>query len=168
MNDDDQVQADSVVARPRRVIVGAGIVTLVFCVGIGVGWVGLPRTLRVGFGPFQVVTLLLILTALLTAVWLLALSSVHADAAGIRLRNGFRTYRLTWSQVATVRLRSGDPWVKLVLHERFVGGPSDGDAKVVACMGLQSSDGRRTQVAVARIRSLAGRGARPTRSTGSD
>lgn len=144
---------DVVIARPRRTIMLATAVSVFFVGGTLLGWFLLPPDIRALFRIEQILTLLLILAGLVLAPTLLAASSVRADAAGLRIRNGARVHRLAWADIAEVRLRQGDPWARAMLRDPD---PESTRADHVMMVGLQSVDGDRSRDRLARIRRLHG------------
>ncbi len=142
---------DVVVARPRRTIMLALCVSAFLCGGTVLGWLLLPGEVRELFRVEQILTLLALLAFLVAAPSLLAASSVRADTAGLRIRNGPRVHRLTWDEVADVRLRPGDPWARAVLHDPD---PTSPRPDHVMMMGLQAVDGARCTTRLTRIRRL--------------
>lgn len=134
------------VFRPVRTRAFAVVLSIVVAGAALMGWFLLPEDIRVLFSPFQIATLLVILGFMVTAMMLLAFSSVRVDDAGLVVRNGPFTRRVRWDDVASVRFRHGDPWVYLVLS----GNPDDPSR--VALLGLQATDGPRTLAAVSDLR----------------
>ena len=138
--------------RPRGVILTAALFTVVFVIGCLLGWFGLPPEIRERFTAFQIGTLLAILAVMEIVMWLLAGSSVRADAGGLTVRNGWSRHRLRWDQVHRVRLRPGDPWATAELRDATA--RSDGDARAdreprtVMLFGLQGSEGAAARTAV--------------------
>ena len=116
-------------------------------------WLALPVTVRVLFSVSQRLTLLAVLALLVGVIVALVTSSVRADADGLRIRNGLRTYTVPWDRVHKVIFRSGDPWAQLLLT------PADGsafevdlDAEKRQLMGIQAVDGPRAHAAVTELR----------------
>ena len=73
--------------------------------------------------------------------------TLTATAAGLQVKNLFRSRLVAWNEVASVSLRKGDPWVTLVL--------ADGDT--VAVMAIQSSDGPAAPAAARELARLVAR-----------
>jgi hypothetical protein len=136
----------TVTYRPRALRIMA-IVTSVVLAGLYVaGWFALPAQIRAQVTLSQRLTLLLILALMLAALWSLAASSVRVDVDGLRIRNGFRTHRLAWSEIGAFRLRPGDPWAYALLL------PVSEDSERRPLMGIQAGDGRSAERAVADLR----------------
>lgn len=141
------------VVRPRRLLVFGAFVALALMALTAAGWLALPADLQVLFSLSQRLTLLAVLALLVVVIVALATSSVRADADGLRIRNGLRTYRVPWGRVHKVIFRSGDPWAQLLLT------PEDGsafevdlDAEKRQLMGIQTVDGPRAHAAVEELR----------------
>jgi hypothetical protein len=144
---------DPVTFRPRLL----RIMVIVAAVGLlaltAVGWFALPVPIRVLFTLSQRLTLLAVLALLIFVIAAAASSYVRADAAGLKLRNGLRTYEVPWARVHKIVLRRGDPWALLLLK------PADGsqfrvdlDAERRILMGIQASDGAAAESAVEELR----------------
>lgn len=147
-------KADVVVARPRRVFVGAIAATGALLSGSLYAWFAMPAEIRQQFNIAEVGTLALILAILIFLVWLIGASSVRADAQGIRFRNGLRVHRFAWSEVAGFQLRESDPWVRIVLYATIQDGAEAGEHITLGIVGLQPSDGPRAMAAIDHIREL--------------
>lgn len=142
---------DRVVARPRRTMILASIVIAALVGSTVVGWFALPAVIRGFFQIAQIITLLLILAGLVLGLTFLAASSVRADAAGLRVRNGPRVHRLAWSELAGIRMRTGDPWARALLRDPD---PASSRPDHVMMMGLQAVDGERSRRRLSRMRAL--------------
>lgn len=138
--------------RPRGVILTVSAFTVLFAVGCVVGWIGLAPEVRASFGPFEIVTLAIILAALEVVMWLLAGSSVRSDAEGLTIRNGWRRHRVAWSEIRRVRMRPGDPWATAELTRPAGGSHDDPDGHAepgrVMLFGIQGSEGASARAAV--------------------
>ena len=141
------------VVRPLRLGIFGAFVAMSLVVFYAVGWFALPVEIRVLFSISQRLTLLAVLALLVGVIAGLAASSVRADADGLRIRNGLRTYTVPWGRVHKVIFRSSDPWAQLLLT------PADGsafavdlDAEKRQLMGIQAVDGSRAHAAVAELR----------------
>lgn len=77
--------------------------------------------------------------ALLNAM---ARSRVVAREDGLTVVNGYRTRRLSWSEVGTVRMPQGAPWPHL----------EQGDDDRISLLGIHTSDGARAATAVRELR----------------
>jgi PH (Pleckstrin Homology) domain-containing protein len=132
-----------------------------------------PRKARiVAFGIAAVVTLVVLLLALLLPwgggrpfgvsdrIGIVAIGAVvvavlvreglvklTADDQGLFVVNLFRKHRLDWSDVESVSLRRGDPWLMLDLA----------DGERLAVMGIQSTDGPSARAAAAEVAALVAR-----------
>ncbi len=141
------------VAWPRRLRIFGIVMAAVLCSLTVVWWFALPATVRRLFTVSQLLTLLAVVGLIVGVLIGLAASSVRADAAGLRIRNGLRTYSVPWDWVHKIIFRSGDPWAQLLLK------PADGsefkvdlDAEKCSLMGIQAVDGERAQQAVEELR----------------
>ncbi len=141
------------VIRPRRLQVLGALMAFALVALTVVFWLALPASVRVSFSVSQRLTLLAVLALLVGVIVALVTSSVRADADGLRIRNGLRTYTVPWARVHKVILRTGDPWAQLLLT------PADGtpfevdlDAEKRQLMGIQTVDGPRAHAAVAELR----------------
>jgi len=149
----DAVAPQTLVIRPRRLRVVAGLFAAALAVLTLVGWFALPTEIRVLFTLSQRLTLLAVLAVLVVVMAALAFSVVRADAEGLWFRNGFRTHSVPWVRVHQVILRRGDPWAFVLLT------PADGrpftvdlDAEKRQLMALQYGDGAAAQVGVEELR----------------
>lgn len=134
--------------RPRNLIITAIVFTVLLVGGAVVGWIALPAEIRARFTILQVLTLLAILGLLVAVMWLLAGSSVRADAEGLRIRNAWRVHHIGWEQIRRIHLRPGDPWA--TLERRAAPPPApDEDAPRLMMMGIQGSEGEPARQAVA-------------------
>ena len=144
---------DVYVARPRRLRLIVGVFGLALLLLAGIGWIGLPSSIRELFTLSQRLTLLIILGLIILVSGIIAASSVRADSNGLRLRNGLRTYIVPWSRVHKILLRRGDPWAFVLLR------PEDGrpfevdlDAEKRMLMGILATEGRPARQAVEELR----------------
>lgn len=99
-----------VVARPKVVLWNAAAWSVVLPGIMTLLWFRLPLEIRLLFTPFQVAEIAFIFLFMLGIIWVVGLSYVRADAAGVVFRNGLRTHRLAWSEVEEVRMTDHDPW----------------------------------------------------------
>ncbi|MCR1781430.1 PH domain-containing protein [Nocardioides carbamazepini] len=74
----------------------------------------------------------------------LARSRVVASADGLTIVNGYRTRRLSWAEVGTVRMPQGAPWPHL----------QQGEDHKISLLGIHASDGARAATAVRELRAL--------------
>lgn len=141
--------------RARLGLVVASVMAVLLVVtGVGM-WVALPSSARADFSPFQVVTLLLLLLAILYGLYRLARIRLHVDEHGLTIVNLVRSRRLEWAQVLNVNLRPGDPWVQLDLD----------DGTTLPVMAIQSADGRRARKAAQELALLVAARTRTPRNT---
>lgn len=139
---------DSVVFRPRRLIILSTVACASLC-GLSVfGWYALPPELRAAFLPSQIATLVIILLALVGAVVVIASSNVRADARGLRIRNGLGRHRLGWDSVHKFLLRPGDPWGLVLIKPEDRPFEVGLDAEKWQLMGIQAGDGEAAQRAI--------------------
>ena len=141
------------VAWPRRLRIFGFVIIAALCVLTAVWWFALPADIRDLFTVSQRLTLLGVLTLLVGVIVAVATSSVRADAEGLRIRNGLRSYAVPWPRVHKIIFRSGDPWAQLLLI------PDDGrvfevslDAEKRQLMGIQAVDGAQAHAAVEELR----------------
>jgi hypothetical protein len=149
----DAVPPTTLVIRPRRLRVVAGLFAAALAGLTVYGWFALPSEIRVLFTLSQRLTLLGVLAVLVLVMVSLAMSVVRADADGLWFRNGFRTHTVPWNRVHQIILRRGDPWAFVLLT------PADGrpftadlDAEKRQLMALQYGDGAAAQVGVEELR----------------
>jgi hypothetical protein len=125
----------------RVAVITSGVLLLVTLGGV---WFALPVDVQNSFTLAQRLTLLVIMAAVVALGYALARCRVDADESGLTLVNGFRTYRLAWTQVVAVTLRQGNPWAVLDL----------GDGTARSAMGIQGSDGERARRQARQLRAL--------------
>ena len=95
------------------------------------GWFMTPPITRALFTPIQVLTLVFFLLIMVALALGIGLCYVRADAAGLRLRNGIKTYEVPWREVKAIRYRDGDPWPFVLVRSEIEQRP---------LMGIQRSD----------------------------
>jgi asparagine N-glycosylation enzyme membrane subunit Stt3 len=146
-------EAPVFVAWPHRLRIFGLAVVIALCALTGVWWFALPAEIRDLFTLSQRLTMLGVLALLVAVIVAVASSMVRADAEGLRIRNGLRTYAVPWRRVHKIIFRSGDPWAQLLLI------PDDGstfevslDAEKRQLMGIQAVDGGQAQAAVEELR----------------
>ena len=105
-------------------------------------WASLSAEVRATFSWWQVVTLLLFLTASLSVLHGIARTRVRADETGLEIVNGYRSHAVEWAQIVAIGLPRGAPWAVI----------DTADGSVIAAMALQSSDGPRARAAVLALR----------------
>ncbi len=150
-----QVTPERIVLRPFWLRIVGWSLSALFVLFVVGGWFAFPASVRALVTPFQLVTLISILVALIAMIMIATASSVTADADGLQIRNGLRLHKIGWDRMHKIILRQGDPWALLLLR------PSDGspfevdlDAERLMVMGIQAHDGDRARKAVAEIRRL--------------
>ena len=107
------------------------------------GWVMTAPSVRAQFTPVQILTLLFFLALLVGLALGIGLSYVRADGAGLRFRNGIKTYEVPWSQVKAFRYRDGDPWPFVLVRSEVEQRP---------LLGIQRSDRAYAEQCVAELR----------------
>lgn len=127
-------------ARIVAVVAGASLVGIT-----GMLWIAMDPDVRATFTWLQTATLLLFLAGVLAVLYGIARTRVRADGAGLRIRNGYRSHRLSWAQVVSISLPRGAPWALV----------DAADGSVVAMMAVQGSDGARARTAVGELRARA-------------
>jgi hypothetical protein len=95
------------------------------------GWVMTPAQVQNQFTPVQIITLLFFLAIVVAIALGIGLCYVHADADGLRFRNGLKTYEVPWSEVKAIRYRDGDAWPFVLVRT---------DVEQRALIGIQRSD----------------------------
>ena len=131
--------------RPRAILAMAVVLSAVLVVAAAIGWQLLPSEIRVLFTGLQLATLILFIVVMVGMMLGLGLSSVHADAEGVVVRNGPLVRRVPWSQVEGFRLTPDDPWAYVLV---------DHEPGTRAMLAVQRVDGARAEAAVARLREL--------------
>lgn len=124
-------------ARVAAITAGSCLVAVVLVAALT-----LDDRVRASFTPVQVGTLLGFLAAVLLILHGIARTLVRTDAAGITVRNGFRSHRLGWAEAVNITLPRGAPWAVL----------DTADGSVVAVMAVQQADGDRARAAVRNLR----------------
>lgn len=125
----------------RYVGYGTAVILIVMTVVIGAA---LPP--EITFTAAELFTLALVLGATLVLLHGVGRSLVRAGADGIQVRNGFRTHRLAWSQVAGISFKDGAPWPTLVTT----------DDERIMLFAIQRSDGPSAREAVEELRERIG------------
>ena len=138
-------------AHPRMLRRQATIWTVVMGGAALYGWFMLPASIRNMFTVLQIATLIMFIAILLGIVWILALGWVKAGPAGLAFRNGLRTHQVPWSDVENIRFRLSDHWAFVDLND-------DTDKPL---LGIQRSDGRHAEEAVAELRKVAAKYVKP-------
>lgn len=107
------------------------------------GWVLTPASVRALFTPVQILTLIFFLALLVGLALGIGLSYVRADSAGLRFRNGIKTYVVPWSEIKAFRYREGDPWPFVLVRTEVEQRP---------LLGIQRSDRGYAEQCVADLR----------------
>ena len=136
---------DTVVLRPRKVLVSAwigAVVVLALFVTIAV----VLRTVPTGVHFRLADQVAMVVLGLLIAggVLLLARPRVRADAAGIEVRNILATRHVPWELVERVTFPDGASWARLDLP----------DDEYMSVLAIQAVDGRRAVDGITRLRAL--------------
>lgn len=135
----------TVVVRPRRLMIVAGVSAVLILVLFG----GVAVTLRdvytgVNFRFADQVAMVLLGLMFAGALVLLARSRARADERGIEVRNVLTTRYLPWASVERVSYPEGGRWARLELA----------DDEFVSVMALQAVDGQRAVDAIEALRRL--------------
>lgn len=136
---------------PRRLLVWASVLSVVLVAGSLIGWFALGPEVRADFTGPQVATLALFVAFLVVVMFALGLSRVRATDAGLDVRNAFSRKVHPWESIDSVRFVPGDPWAYLVLSTVGTGRERD-DPERRPMLGIQASDGARSQLMVDRVR----------------
>jgi len=129
-------------ARVVSLALAAAVLTMMTTIAVALPRItGTPAGVgdRLGFGLFGVAV----------AWFLLREAGVRADPdpAGLTVRNLFRTRRVAWAQIVSVRFGPDRPWVQLDLA----------DGGTLAVMGVQRADGARAREDARRLATLVAR-----------
>lgn len=136
---------------PRRLLVWALVLSVLLVAGALIGWFALGAEVRADFTVPQVATLALFVVGLVAAMLALGLSKVAATDAGLEVRNAFSVKVHPWERIDSIRFVRGDPWAYLVLGTEGTGRDPD-DPERRPMLGIQASDGDRSQQMVDRVR----------------
>jgi uncharacterized integral membrane protein len=140
-----EVPEDTVVVRPRKVLivawVGAVLIVVLF-VAIAI----VLRTVQTGvfFRFADQVSLVVLGLFIAGGLLLVARPRVRADAEGIEVRNILVTRRLPWALVLRVAFPDGASWARLDLP----------DDEYLPVLAIQAVDGQRAVDAITRVRAL--------------
>jgi hypothetical protein len=130
---------------PWAIAVMAGVMGLSIVAVFGVIWIRLSADARDTFTLFQRLTLLAFFGTVLYLLYRMATVRVTAYADGLRVRNVFRTYRYSWSEVKGLRFRAGDPWLQLF----------DTEGNRLGVLAVQASEGARAGRAAKELAAVA-------------
>jgi hypothetical protein len=136
---------DTVVLRPRKVLVSAwigAVVVLALFVTIAVVLRNVPT--GVNFRVADQVAMVVLGLLIAGGVLLLARPRVRADAAGIEVRNILATRYVPWELVVRVAFPDGASWARLDLP----------DDEYMSVLAIQAVDGRRAVDGITRLRAL--------------
>ncbi len=126
----------ALVVRPRRALLMASVLSVVLVLAAALGWAAMPTDVRDLFTGPQLVTLAFFIVVMIGFMMSVGLSYVRADEAGITFRNGLRTHRLGWPEVAGFRFTENDPWAYVL---------TDGEVDQRPLLGLQRTDRERAE-----------------------
>ena len=126
--------------RPRR----ARIVPYVLAAVVVLGMIGLAAAMPAPWALGDRIGLVAIGLIVAGILHILARSRVTVDDEGIIVVNGLRTHEYEWAEVLGVSMAEGGPWPSLDLT----------DGSTVPVMGIQSSDGERSDRAIAELAAL--------------
>lgn len=107
-------------------------------------WFAFPPEIRDQFTVFQRSTLLVLFGGFIGVYYAMARSRVEARPDGLVVVNGFRRRDFEWAEVLRVSMPAGAPWVRFDIS----------DGSTVSGLGIQGSDGRRAQDAVAELKQI--------------
>ncbi len=122
------------------VFIFGGLLVLTL-LGIGLSF---SSATRHSFDATQIITLLGIFGGILAVLYALGRSRIDATDAGLVVVNGYKKRAMEWSEVISLALRPGAPWVVMDL--------ANGTA--ISAMGIQGSDGKRAKRQFAELRAL--------------
>jgi hypothetical protein len=111
----------------------------------GVIWFRLSPENREAFDWFQLSTLAAFFGAILWILYRMSTLRVTAYADRLRIRNVFKSYTLTWSEVTALRFRPGDPWLQLF----------DADGNRIGILAVQAAEGARATKAAKELAAVA-------------
>jgi hypothetical protein len=111
----------------------------------GVIWFRLDDASRATFSWFQRLTLLAFFGVILWLLYRMATVRVTAYEDGLQVRNVFKSYRFSWSEVKALRFNPGDPWLQLF----------DADGNRLGILAVQASEGGRASAAAKHLAGVA-------------
>ncbi|MGI5130493.1 PH domain-containing protein [Pseudonocardia sp. CA-107938] len=142
---DDAGVTQTLVARPRKVLIAAWIGAVAIIVLFAAIAVMLTTVYTgVYFRLADQVALMLIGLFIAGGLLLVARPRVRADAEGIEVRNIVSTRRLAWSEVERVAFPDGASWARLDLA----------DDEYLHVMAIQAVDGERSVAVMRELRAL--------------
>jgi hypothetical protein len=133
--------------RPLGPRLAAGVSVGVLLLVVLFLWLGFDAETRASVTPFQRGTVFVLMLLGFVALYALIRSRVDAEMDRLVVVNGYRRHDLEWAEVVAVRMPQGAPWVTLDLA----------DGTTLSALAIQSSDGRRAQVALRELRWLVDR-----------
>lgn len=107
-------------------------------------WIQFDDETKAAVNDLEKATVIFFVLLGLTLLNGLARSRVVAREDGLTVVNGYRTRRLTWAEVGTVRFPQGAPWPHL----------EQGEEDRISLLGIQASDGPRAATAIRELRAL--------------
>lgn len=107
-------------------------------------WIQFDDETRARVNNLEKATVIIIVGCGLLLLNGLARSRVVARADGLTIVNGYRTRRLAWAEVGTLRMPQGAPWPHL----------QQGEDQRISLLGIHTSDGARAATAVRELRAL--------------
>jgi hypothetical protein len=132
--------------RPIAIAIMATAMGLSLIAVFAVIWFRFSDATRETFSLFQRLTLFGFFAVILWLLYRMATVRVTAYDEGLAVRNVFRSYRLTWTDVQGLRFSPGDPWLQLF----DAGGNRLGVLAVQASEGARASRAAKELAAVAR------------------
>jgi hypothetical protein len=130
---------------PRILALMAGVMGLSLLAVFGVIWIRLPADARDSFSWFQRLTLIAFFGAVFWILYRMTTLRVTAYADGLRVRNVFKSYTLTWAEISGLRFRPGDAWLQLF----------DADGNRIGILAVQAAEGARASRAAKELAAVA-------------
>ena len=130
---------------PWIIAMMAGAMGLSIVAIFGVIWFRLSDQDRETFTLFQRLTLLAFFGVILWLLYRMATVRVTAYEDGLQVRNVFKSYRFSWSEVKALRFNPGDPWLQLF----------DADGNRLGILAVQASEGGRASAAAKHLAGVA-------------
>jgi hypothetical protein len=133
--------------RPMGVRIAGWLVGAVLAGASAATWISFPPEVRATFNLGQRLTLLIFGVLIGVGMHALMRSRLEATQDRLVVINGYRRRSFAWNEVLAVQLPAGAPWATLDLA----------DGTSIPAMGIQGSETRRAQRAVAELRSMVDR-----------
>jgi hypothetical protein len=130
---------------PRIIAMMTAVMGVCMVAVFGVIWFRLDDESRATFSWFQRLTLLVFFGVILWLLYRMATVRVTAYEDGLQVRNVFKSYRFTWSEVKALRFNPGDPWLQLF----------DADGNRLGVLAVQASEGGRASAAAKQLAAVA-------------